>query len=253
MRNALVVALVCASALCACSKKTEEQGLTNWQKAPPLLAGVDEGANGEPGVPAAAASGSEAAPVAAGASGTGGAAANGGANTGAARTPPPPAAAGTVPVRKAGLWQTTMDQGRGPQSGTLCVSAESELRRGVFGGGRGPGCEPKIAKAGAGWTSKVSCTREFGDNVIKMSSSETLTGDLNVRYSIKGTSTTSGSGREEMNGARNITGSGVFKGPCPAGAKPGDFTGADGNKRNIFDAPQGGRGPGGAGGRRGGE
>ena len=44
MRNALVVALLGGLALAACEKQVEQMGLTNWQKAPPLLAGVDEGA-----------------------------------------------------------------------------------------------------------------------------------------------------------------------------------------------------------------
>jgi hypothetical protein len=252
MRNTLVVALIAASALAACDRAAEggdQQGLTNWQKAPPLRAGVDEGATPAPeGAPAVAVAGTDAAAAPA-----------------AAAASIPAAAAGSVPVRKAGLWKTTVNTGRGgAQTGELCVDDQSELRRGVFaqtGGGRagGQGCTPRIAKQGANWTYSMSCTRNFGDASMKMSSSQTLTGDLTKSYQLKGTTTTSGGPNEDMNGSRNISASGTYVGPCPAGMRPGDFKGADGQVRNVMQQGQG-RGPGGGrrdggseGGRRGGD
>jgi len=114
------------------------------------------------------------------------------------------------------------------------------------GRGGGQGCEPKIAKTASGWTSSMSCTRSFGDNSMKVSSRQTLTGDLNSRYQLKGTSSTSGGPSEDMNGTRNTSATGVYQGLCPAGMKPGDFKGADGQIRNVMTQGQG-RGPGGGG------
>ena len=232
---------VFAMSLASCSKQEEQMGLTNWEKAPPLLAGVDQGAvvvatDGGPN-PA------QVGPTAPAAPGVTAAAA-------------PAAAPGSVPVRKAGLWQTTVNSGRGqPQTGTLCVDEQSELARSVFaqagaGGRGGQGCAPKIARGTNGaWTATMTCTRSFGDSTVRISSTQTLTGDLNTRYQLKGTTTTSGSPNPEMDGTRNITASGVYQGPCPAGKKPGDFTGSDGETRNIL---QGGGGLGGGRGERGG-
>lgn len=248
MRHAVVVVLFAGLSLAACKGENaagDQMGLTNWQKAPPLLAGVDEGATeGPAGEPAGPAGGMEGRP--------GGAA------------PVPAAAPGTVPVRKAGLWQTSVNTGRGgAQSGQLCVDDQSELRRGVFsqtggggGGGRGgQGCEPKIAKSGDNWTYSMSCTRQMGDATLKMSSSQTLSGDLNSKYQVKGTSSTSGGPNPEMNGTRQISASGSYVGACPAGMKAGDFKGADGQIRNIMQGgggggARGGFGPGGPGGGR---
>lgn len=246
MRNTLVVVMLSTAALCSCGEKAgggDQTGLVNWEKAPPLTAGVDEGANQGPMTPGATPAGGPGGPGAAPG------------EQGQARPASAPAAAapGTVPVRKAGLWQTTMNTGRGAQSGQLCVDENTELRRGVFsqggGGGRGPGCDPKIAKSGANWTYSMSCTRSFGDAEVKMSSSQTLSGDLSKSYQLKGSSTTSGGPNPEMNGTRQISGSGTYVGACPSGMKAGDFKGADGQVRNIMQQGQG-RGPGGGGGGR---
>jgi hypothetical protein len=242
MRKAVVLALICAGALAGCNKQQEQMGLTNWEKAPPLLAGVDEGANA-PGAEFATNGGAQAGFAGRGPAG------------GVAPASAPPAAPGTVPVRKPGLWQVTTNDGRGPaRTSQICVTAETELRRGPLAtGGRGPGCTPKISKGANGaWTSSMSCTRSFGENTIKTSQTETLTGDLQASYKVSGRSTTEGGGRPEMNGTRNISITGTYKGACPAGMKGGDMIGSDGQRRNVFEgggAGEGRRGPRGGGGQ----
>jgi hypothetical protein len=207
------------------------------------------------------------------------------------------------PYRKAGLWQLTASNGDRTADETLCVSDASEARFTVFdsrlggggggGGGRpggggfggpggpggpgargpggpgvpgGPGapgagarqgggrpggaggadaCRPKVSKAGSGWKSSTSCTREFGDTVLKISGSATVTGDLNSKYTMKSTRTTAGSSDPTRNRSVTTTVSGVFKGPCPAGQKGGDLT-TDGTTVNVMQ----GRGGGGFGGGR---
>ena len=48
MRLPLTLTLIAAAALSACDKQDQPMGLTDWQDAPPLLAGVDEGAVAPP-------------------------------------------------------------------------------------------------------------------------------------------------------------------------------------------------------------
>lgn len=115
------------------------------------------------------------------------------------------------------------------------------------GGGGGGGVQtpcppPKIAKAGAGWTSSSTCKRELGDASMTIVTKDSLTGDLQARYSLKATRTVSGAPRPEMNRATTTTVNGVYKGACPAGQKGGDLT-IDGQTSNLMAG--GGRGRGG--------
>lgn len=105
---------------------------------------------------------------------------------------------------------------------------------GGFGGGANPACQPKVAKAGDGWTSTSSCTIERGDTSIKMASKLTLTGDLSTSYTIKGSRTTPG-------GANPVSVTATYKGPCPSDMKPGDLKGPNGT-RNVLQG-RGGGGP----------
>lgn len=243
MRKSIVLVLMCAGALAACHKDAQDMGLVNWQKAEPLRAGVDMGAQ-----PAAAAPAGELAATPAAQPGAPAQAQP------ASTTAPATAAAG--PVRKAGLWEITSAGGPGPGPGggttKLCVTAESEARRGVFAQGRGgAGCTPKVTKTANGWTATTSCTIDMGDVTMQTSSQQTLTGDLSSRYTITGSSTRSGAPNPQMNGTSPINVTAAYKGPCPAGQKGGDMTMADGTVRNVFDAPRGGPGGGGFGPRPG--
>ena len=140
----------------------------------------------------------------------------------------------------------------GPPAGPvkLCVTAETEQTRNVFSGltGRGgaaaAGCEPKLTKTDNGYQAATACTTSSNGNPVQNTSKLTLTGDLNTRYSISGTTSSKGGQNGDTSTTVRVTAS--YVGACPAGQKGGDQTSADGTVRNIFDAPQGG------GGRRGG-
>ncbi|CAN5264087.1 hypothetical protein BH11PSE2_BH11PSE2_18540 [soil metagenome] len=99
-----------------------------------------------------------------------------------------------------------------------------------------------ISHAGAGWKSVTNCTREFGENTMKITGTETVTGDLNAKYTMKSHRVTAG----EETRTTDITVNGVYKGACPAGQKAGDIT-IDGRTFNALE----GRGGGGGGGRGG--
>jgi hypothetical protein len=137
---------------------------------------------------------------------------------------------------------------------TLCVDDNSEAVRGVFAVQRVPGCDPKLAKAGKGWSSSFSCTQDMQGQTIKRSGVQTLSGDLSSKYTVKGTTTISGATGDmaRMNSTRTTTTTGAYKGACPAGQTGGDQTSADGQTRNILSQGNGGggrrRGTGGSGG-----
>jgi len=112
------------------------------------------------------------------------------------------------------------------------------------GGGGGTPCPPpKISKAGAGWSSTSTCKREFGDASMTIVTKDSLSGDLQTKYSLKATRTVSGAPRPEMNRTTVTTVNGVYKGACPSGQKGGDLT-SNGATTNLMTAG-GGRGSGG--------
>jgi len=275
MRKTLILALMCAASLAACNKDDGSVNVGPEPGAPPLLAGIDEGAKpGDPGYDPNVSTGN-ALPKAAGA------AAGPAAPRVAAAAPD-----GSRPVRKAGLWQITRTStggpppgafgggggrpggapggggpgagapggaagaGRGPQGPqgpeNLCVDAASEAIRGVFAAPRGQDCTPKLTKTAKGWSQSYTCSNPGRDGAtMTTSSNETLTGDLNTRYTVSGTNKVSGG---DLNFTRTTTVTGVYKGACPAGQKGGDMTDASGQTRNILQGG-GGRRPGGGGGQ----
>ena len=103
-------------------------------------------------------------------------------------------------------------------------------------GGGFAACQPKIAKAGDGWTATTSCTREMGEMTMKTSGKMTLTGDLATSYKITGSRTVSG-GPQDRTTQINVTG--TYKGACPADMKPGDLKGENGT-RNVLQGRGGG-------------
>jgi hypothetical protein len=287
MRKTLIIALMCAASLAACKKAEDATGGPE-AGAPPLLAGIDEGAKpGDPGYVAGISKGT----------------ADGTTMAAVAPAPAPAAADGSRPTRKAGLWQITTVSTGGPTFGgpgggrpggaapaagqaggeargasapgaapgagfgggrpggagggfaggppgpvTLCIDTASEAVRGVFSTGRAaPGCEPKLAKSGKGWSASYTCTQDIQGQSVKRVGAQSLSGDLSSKYTVHGTTTTSGATgeMERINSTRTTTSTGVYKGACPSGQHGGDQTNADGATRNILTAPAGG-------GRRGG-
>lgn len=244
MRTATLVCLLAAASLAACGEKTPAVIV----EGPPADA-LDPNTAPPPSPPSAE--------MAAGPAGAPGAAPDAaGAGTNAAAEAAPAAPDPNKPQRKAGLWQLTSTSDRGSSTSTLCVTAASEARYNAFarggrgGGGRAGACQPRISKNGSNWRATTDCTNSFGDTTFTTKGTQTITGDLNTRYTMKSAMTMSGGDRGGQ--TMNSTVTGEYKGACPAGQKGGDMTMEDGTKRNVFDAPRGGfgggRGPGGPGG-----
>lgn len=182
---------------------------------------------------------------------TGPAAANPGAATPAAATS---AASGAGPRRKPGLWRLTA-VGETTTNATLCVTEASEATVNAFdtrmltprpggggqggprpegagaggprpggGGGGGAQCPPRITKTAAGWQGSATCTREMGEASMQISVSETLSGDLQSKYTLKSRRTISGAPMPQMNRTIDLTVEGAYAGACPAGQTGGDLT-----------------------------
>ena len=143
-----------------------------------------------------------------------------------------PAAA---PRRKPGLWQMSMSSEGVRQASAICVDADTDAKLGLAGQkpGANPCRENRITpRPGGGYDMESVC--DLGE-AGKMTAHGTLTGDLNAGYKVEMQSTTTGAAAPQMNGVRRIEMDAVWKGPCPAGVKPGDMQVA-GMKMNLLDA-----------------
>lgn len=138
------------------------------------------------------------------------------------------------PVRKAGLWESTMRSGKDtkePVPIKQCVDAKTDT--GLLGMVSGM-CDLKWKRAGddrieADTTCKVGSVTSSGKAVI--------TGDFNTSIRAESTMTTSGAGSVAMPGGRAIDIPPVTQtivveskwiGPCEPGQKPGDTIMPDG-------------------------
>ncbi|WP_297697244.1 DUF3617 family protein [Phenylobacterium sp.] len=158
-----------------------------------------------------------------------------------AAAPAAPAAPAAAPRRKAGLWQMSMSSEGVRQASTICVDADTDAKLGLAGQkpGANPCHENKITpRPGGGYDMESVC--DLGD-AGKMTTHGTLTGDLNGSYKVAMETTTTGSAAPQMNGTRKIEMDAVWKGPCPAGMKPGDMQVA-GMKMNLLEAQKRSRG-----------
>ena len=175
----------------------------------------------------------------------------------AAKAPAAPAASSGVtasveaPTRKAGLWeQTMMRDGKpamGPMGGkvSLCLDAEIGAKMHVFGRQMGRGmCQQQslTRNLDGSYAFASSCDFPGGGKAV---SKGTANGDFNSRYVVRSDSDVTGAPFERMNGDHTMEMTAVWKGPCPAGMKPGDMLMGNGMKVNM--AQMMGHHPGGSG------
>lgn len=151
-----------------------------------------------------------------------------------AQAPSTPAAGPVeTPRRKAGLWEITMTTAGVPQTQRLCVNAATDERLGLTGQERGPRpCKRESAtRTPAGYEVRSVCdVGEMGT----VTSRATLTGDPGSHYKVDIIATTAGARAPEANGTRSFTMEAAWKGPCPAGMKPGDMEVA-GHRFNVIE------------------
>lgn len=145
-----------------------------------------------------------------------------------------PAAPTLPPKRKAGLWEQTMSTSGMTQTSQLCVDAKVEERLGWWSqqASQGACSQNAFAPSAGGWTFSSTCNVGGGKTVTK----GVATGDFGSAYEHNMTSTTTGSPTTHMNGEHKMTMKAAWKGPCPAGMRPGDMVLSPGGmKINLLE------------------
>lgn len=159
----------------------------------------------------------------------------------AAATASAPAAPMSVPTRKSGLWEQTMNLTKMTQTIRMCVDEASEAKMKWWAtenrrGGVDCSEQAVTPKLGGGWSFHSVC--KMGDSGTVTSDGE-ATGDFGSHYKVDVTSTTSGSAMAQANGVHKIEIEATWKGPCPADMKGGDIEMPGGMKINMVDAANG--------------
>jgi len=144
------------------------------------------------------------------------------------------------PARRAGLWEQTLTRdGKAGRLGvlTLCFDAATDRKLSVFGRHFGAGdCQRSVTSDPAGVYHFASTCSLGAGMVVK--STGTASGDFGASYKVHSEVSVAGAPFEPANGMHVIDISGRYKGPCPAGMRPGDASLGSGLKVNIDRLPQ---------------
>lgn len=155
-----------------------------------------------------------------------------------------PATSAAMPERKAGLWEQTMSSNRINQTTRICIDKAVETKMNWTGQQAGKaGCEKTAItpRVGGGWEFSSTCDLGAGGRIV---SHGVANGDFGGHYSVDIDSTTTGSSMPQANGVHRMKLEASWKGPCPAGMKPGDMELPDGIKLNMTEAMAGAGGGG---------
>jgi len=150
-----------------------------------------------------------------------------------------PAVALDLPMRKAGLWEMTMDfhNSRLPhQTMKQCTDAASDrLMNMNFAGSNEQACSKKdIVRNGAGYVIDSVCA--FGG--MTTTSHAVVTGSFESAYAVEVASTRDGGPQMPglpPHGETHMTITAKWLGPCAAGERPGDVTMSNGMKMNVIE------------------
>ena len=144
------------------------------------------------------------------------------------------ASAGPVamPKRRPGLWSHTMTSNGNTQAMQVCIDADTDAKMSVWGQAVSKDMCSKnsIAAAPGGYAFESECDMGNMGHVVSKGS---VTGDFNSAYTVKTTSTTTGSSMPQANTTSEMTLTAKWKGACPAGMKGGDITLPGGVKINM--------------------
>jgi hypothetical protein len=132
-----------------------------------------------------------------------------------------PAAPIGPPHRRAGLWAQTMTTAGMHQTIKMCLDADTDAKMAIWGQAMGKNTCAKnlVTPTPGGWAFESECDMGGSGHVV---SKGTATGDFNSRYTVKVSSTTTGSQMAQANGQHEMSLDAVYEGPCPAGMKGGD-------------------------------
>jgi len=136
--------------------------------------------------------------------------------------------AGATAQRKPGLWeQTTSVDGRS-QTTRLCVDEKMAPAFSLALTAGAKSCKPaQLSGAAHGFSFDSDCDLGTGGHQVAHG---TVSGDLAASYRMEVTTTVTGAAAPLANGTRTSVMTAVWKGPCPAGLKPGEFELPDGTR-----------------------
>lgn len=137
-----------------------------------------------------------------------------------------------VPKRKPGLWTHTVDSAGSTQTMQVCIDADTDAKMSVWGQAVSKDMCSKNAFAAApgGYAFESECDLGNMGHVVSKGS---VTGDFSSAYTVKTTSTTTGSSIPQANTTSEMTLTAKWEGACPAGMKGGDITLPGGMKINM--------------------
>ena len=147
------------------------------------------------------------------------------------------AAAQDFPMRRAGLWEVTInhDGGKMPaQTMQQCTDAETDKLMNAFGGDLSNDMCTKQEVKKVGTTLVINATCQIGP--VKSVSESVVSGDFNSNYTVKVTSKLEGvpaAAQGLVGGTTTIQARWV--GACKPGQRPGDMTMSNGQTMNIRD------------------
>lgn len=138
----------------------------------------------------------------------------------------------TLPKRKPGLWTHTMVADGSTQTVKLCLDADTDAKMSVWGQavGKDMCSKNEITRTPGGYAFASEC--DIG-NLGHSSGKGTVTGDFNSAYTVKMTSTTTGSSIPQANTTSEMTLTAKWEGACPADMKGGDMQLPGGMKINM--------------------
>jgi hypothetical protein len=144
------------------------------------------------------------------------------------------ASAGPIapPKRKPGLWSHTVASAGATQNMQICIDEDTDAKMSVWGQAVGKDMCSKnsFAAAPGGYSFESECDMGNMGHVV---SKGAVTGDFNSAYTVKTTSTTTGSSMAQANRTSEMTLTAKWEGACPPGMKGGDITLPGGVKINM--------------------
>lgn len=137
-----------------------------------------------------------------------------------------------MPKRRPGLWSHTVSSAGSTQTMQVCIDPDTDAKMSVWGQAVSKDrCSKNAFAATAnGYAFESECDLGNMGHVVSKGS---VTGDFGSAYTVKTTSTTTGSSMPQANTTSEMTLTAKWQGACPAGMKGGDVTLPGGMKINM--------------------
>jgi len=141
----------------------------------------------------------------------------------------------TPPKRKPGLWEQTISMSEMTQKSSICIDKAVEDAMGWWGQQttKDMCAKQSVTRALDGsWRVESECSMGSGGKTVTKG---VASGDFGSNYRMEAETITTGAAAPQMNGSHKMTLTAAWKGPCPAGMKPGDMQLPGGMKINMLE------------------